>query len=240
MSQDSPLVVRSAADMLLSAGSRRGFLRTIAAGGSVLLLPSLFACSDDDDPVGPGGPGVVLDLSTDIGILNYAYALEQLEAAYYTEVVNRFTQSGITAASERAIFTDLRNHEVIHREFLKSALGTARIADLAVDFGNAYASRQSVIQTAVTFEDLGVSAYNGAAKYIKRVENLLLAGKIVSVEARHAAVVRDLMDTTGVAFANNANAMALGLVNEPAAVLAAADPFITTAISIGRAPTVTT
>lgn len=238
MSQDSPLVIRSAADMLLSGGSRRGFLRTMAAGGSVLLLPSLFACSDDDDPIGPGGNGVVLNLSNDVGILNYAYALEQLEAAFYVMVVERFAQSGITAASEREIFTDIRNHEVIHREVFKAALGDAAIPALAVDFGNALASRQSVIQTAVTFEDLGVSAYNGAGKYLNRPENLLLAGKIVSVEARHAAVVRDLLDSTGLAFANNVGPMALGLVNEPATVLAAADPFITTPIRIGTAPTV--
>ena len=47
-------------------------------------------------------------------------------------------------------------------------------------------SRDSVLKTARTFEDLGVAAYNGAGQLLERGEYLLLAGKIVSVEARHA------------------------------------------------------
>ena len=47
--------------------------------------------------------------------------------------------------------------------------------------------------TARTFEDLGVSAYNGAGQLLTVAANLLTAGKIVSVEARHAAAIRDLL-----------------------------------------------
>ena len=43
------------------------------------------------------------------------------------------------------------------------------------------------------FEDLGVAAYNGAGKLLTNPDYLLLAGKIVSVEARHAAAIRDLL-----------------------------------------------
>lgn len=218
--------------------TRRSFLKLLGVGGSIVLLPSVFAaCSDDDDDNGTGpGTAVRLDLRDDIGILNYAYALEQLEAAFYIQVVSRFAASGITNTTERAILTDIRNHEVIHRDFLATALGTAKIRDLAVDFGNAFATRQSVLETARTFEDLGVSAYNGAGKYLRDGRNLLVAGKIVSVEARHAAVIRDLLDTTGTAFAPNA----FDPANEPSTVLAAANPFITTDISIANAPVVPT
>lgn len=186
--------------------TRRGFLRMLGVGGTIVLLPSVFAaCDDDDDGNGNGTGAVALDLRTDIGILNYAFALEQLEAAFYTQVVTASNFNTLFSnAGERELLTDLRNHEVIHREFLRTALGGAAITNLAVNFGNALASRDSVLDAAITFEDTGVRAYNGAGKYLTRVENLLVAGKIVSVEARHAAAVRDVRDTTGTAFGSAA------------------------------------
>ncbi len=223
---------------LMEAGTRRNFLRLMGVGGAVVLMPGLFsACSDKVTEPGGGG-GVVLDLNTDVGILNYAYALEQLEAAFYTQVVAGFTTSGISVAAERDVLTQIRNHEVIHREFLKAALGTSAIPALKVDFGNALASRESVLGTARTFEDLGVAAYNGAGKYMKDAGYLLLAGKIVSVEARHAAAIRDILDGTGRAFAGDdvVDANGLDRAFEPNAVLANAGPFITTAVSIGKQP----
>ena len=232
------LVVRDPGE-LCQASTRRGFLKVLGVGGAVVLMPGLFtACHDNSDSTGPGGQAVTLDLSTDVGILNYAYALEQLEAAFYTAVVSGFSASGITDASEMAVLTQIRNHEVIHREFLKAALGSKAIPALTVDFGSALASRTSVLQTAKTFEDLGVSAYNGAGKYISDSTYLLLAGKIVSVEARHASAIRDILDTTGRAFAGDdvVDANGLGLANEPSTVLMAADPYITTDVAIGTQP----
>lgn len=75
-----------------------------------------------------------------------------------------------------------------------AALGNNAIRDLEVDFSTInFTSRDSVLGTAKAFEDLGVSAYNGAGRYIASADYLLLAGKIVSVEARHAAYIRDLI-----------------------------------------------
>jgi rubrerythrin len=50
----------------------------------------------------------------------------------------------------------------------------------------------SFLKLAETFEDTGVSAYNGAAPAIKSKEVLAAAGSIVQVEARHAAAIRAL------------------------------------------------
>lgn len=237
-------VIVSDPGFLGSVSTRRSFLRALGIGGSIVLMPSVFtACSDDDKNVTGGtdtpSGAVVLNLSTDIGIFNYAYALEQLEAAFYTEVVSKFSSNGISDTTERAILTDIRNHEVIHRDFFKTALGSSAIKNLSVSFGTATASRQSVLETARTFEDLGVAAYNGAGKYLANKNNLLVAGKIVSVEARHASVIRDLLDTTGRAFAGDdvVDANGLDRAFEPSSVLAAADPFITTTVSIGTQPT---
>ncbi len=103
---------RAVADALRDPRTRRDFLRALGVGGSIVLLPSLFAACGDDDlgPFGPptaasGGAGVRLDLSTDIGILNYAFALEQLEAAFYTAVT--------TASNFQTLFPDANEREVL-------------------------------------------------------------------------------------------------------------------------------
>ena len=253
---DKNTVVVGSPEELGRVDTRRNFLRMLGVGGSIVLLPSLFAaCGDNDAPYGPaaGIPGggnasgaVVLNLSNDVGILNYAYALEQLESAFYTQLLAAPAFAGL-AALEREFFTDLRNHEVIHREFFRAAIPAAsRIPDLAVNFGTAFADRTSIFTNTVTFEDTGVAAYNGAGKYLRDTANLLLAGKIVSVEARHAAVARDFLRGTPTAFADLTdaalvgigaeNASALDVVREPAQVLTAVDPFVTTAVTIGTQP----
>ena len=171
--------------------SRRDFFKRASLGAGVLAsATALQACDSTDAPV--VGTGVVLDFSTDNGVLNYAYALEQLEYAFYVKILQTpFT--GITAA-ETALFTDLRAHEGIHRDFLKAALGTNAIGTLTTDFSSInFTQRASVLGAAVTFEDLGVAAYNGAGKYLRDGGLLTIAGKIVSVEARHASAIRDLI-----------------------------------------------
>lgn len=165
--------------------SRRRFLGTagIVLGAGMI---GLEACSkdDDDDSVNLG--------SGDTGVLNYAYALEQLEAAFYTEVIE--TPYNNISDEERAMLTDIRDHEIAHREFFKAVLGSAAIRDLQADFSTVdFSSRKSVLETARAFEDLGVQAYNGAGRLLSSPDNLTLAGKIVSVEARHAAYIRELL-----------------------------------------------
>lgn len=190
------------------AATRREFLRIAGLGGTALLLPAMLtACDDDGDrnPVAPreSDAAVTLDLGTDAGVLNVAYALEQLEAAFYSQVVERFSGSGLSGA-EQTILSDIHNHEVVHRNFLAGALGGARIPDIETDFSSVdFANRASILTTAKTFEDAGVSAYNGAGRLLRDPANLLLAGKIVSVEARHAAAVRDLLRPGTRDFAGN-------------------------------------
>ena len=246
MSDKDKTIVVGSAEQLAQPATRRSFLKVLGMGGSIVLLPSVFAaCDDDDDITGNNGNTgtVTLNLNNDIGIFNYAYALEQLEAAFYTQALAAGAFASLSAA-DREMLTDIQADEVIHRDFLRTALGNSRIPDLAVNFGTAFGSANSILTTARTFEDLGVAAYNGAGKYLSNANNLLMAGKIVSVEARHAAALRDTLDTTGRAFADLASiglgassANGLDAAQEPSAVLAAADPFITTTVTIGSQPT---
>ena len=207
---------------------RRAFLRYAGASVATTALV-VSACKTDDAALAPASSGRaarlgdVIKLGTgDVAVLNYAYALEQLEAAFYVEVVKAGTLTG----DELKYFTDIRDHELAHREFFKSALGSAAIPALTPDFSMIdFKNRASIIQTAMTFEDLGVAAYNGAGKFIKNPDYLTLAGKIVSVEARHAAYIRDLFIKNN--FSNTADPMyGLDLAKAPGEVLSAADPFI--------------
>jgi hypothetical protein len=221
-------------DGLARSTSRRNFLQWSGLTIAVVTV----GCSDDDGgSVGPPPAGDAVDLGAgDTGVLNYAYALEQLEAAFYTQVVASF-YAGISA-EEQTILTDIRNHEVIHRDFLKAALGSAAIADLKVDFTSVnFTDRSSVLGAARTFEDLGVAAYNGAGKLLTTPANLVVAGKIVSVEARHAAAIRDLLQANSFAGSDVVNANGLDQAKSPGEVLAAADAFITTTVTANNLPT---
>lgn len=175
---------------LPTAVPRRSFLRYTGAGVALTGL-LLAGCDDDDDNVTEN----LLDVGTgDTGVLNYAYALEQLEAAFYAQIKTGTYYSGLAANSaEKQILDDLALHEKAHADFFKTALGSSAIKALEPDFGNInFNDRANVLQNAQAFEDLGVAAYNGAGRYIQTAANLVLAGKIVSVEARHAALIRDL------------------------------------------------
>lgn len=217
---------------VLRGVSRRKFLGYAGAfAGAGLLIAS---CKKDP-PTMPMSDSQAIDLgSGDAGILNYAYALEQLEAAFYTRV-SQSPYAGISA-TEMALLNDIRDHEIAHREFFKNALGSGAIAALEVDFSKIdFNSRDSVLGTAKAFEDLGVSAYNGAGKLIKSPDYLVLAGKIVSVEARHAAYIRDLINNGTFADSTDANGMDKAM--NPPDVLAIAAGFLKTKVSGANLPT---
>jgi len=245
MPEKKNTVIIETADQFWHVKTRRDFLRVLGIGGTAVLLPSVFAaCDDDDDPPrGNGGP-VTLNLSDETGILNYAYALEQLEAGFYEAVVAGAAFNGMNT-EQKEVFTDLRNHEVAHREFFRQILGNGRIGDLAFNMTTLNASlanTATILKTSETFEDLGVAAYNGAGKYLTG-NNLLFAGKIVSVEGRHAAAIRDLREglsltgtPAGTRFAGDDivdTTTGLDVVLQPASVLSrvAASMFVATTIT---------
>lgn len=188
-------------------------------------------CTKDDGIVAPPSAGVTLDFKDDFGVLNYAYALEQLEAAFYIQVASAPPTDFSTA--ERTYFQDIQFHEIAHREFFKKALGANAIGSLEVNFAAIdFKSRAGVLAAAKTFEDLGVAAYNGAGIRLVSNDFLLVAGKIVSVEARHAAYVRDLISNGSFANSEVVNANGLDQAFTPAQVLAAAGGFIKTKINV--------
>lgn len=207
--------------------SRRKFLGY--AGATAGLTVFAAACSKSSDT------GIDLG-SGDTGILNYAYALEQLEAAFYTQVVLT-PYTGMTA-DETIFLKDIRDHEIAHREFFKNVLGTAAIPALEVDFSTInFTSRASVLGTAMAFEDLGVSAYDGAGYLLKDATNLLLAGKIVSVEARHASLLRELVTPNSFLGDQVDATTSVNISRSPSEVLAIAGTYIKSKINASNLPT---
>jgi hypothetical protein len=223
---------------MTSPMQRRNFFRYVGATAAATTLILTTSCDDDDDITPPDG---AVDLgSGDIGILNYAYALEQLEAAFYTEVVAK--SGSALSSSEMQVMMDLKAHEIAHREFFKTALGANAIGALEVDFSSInFNDKNSVLQTAKTFEDLGVAAYNGAGNLLTDsgdgLNFLLVAGKIVSVEARHAAAIHDLISNNARKFGEELiDANGLDRALKPSEVLTAAAPFIKTKINFSNLP----
>lgn len=248
MSKISNTAADGAKSKALEPLKRRSFLKY--SGASLAASAAILAgCSDlgiapdnrsDEAKARSAEDDTVYLGSGDIGILNYAYALEQLEAAFYTTVVAHEGFSSRYSAEEQAILNDLKNHEIVHREFLKTALGDKAIRDLTPDFSAIdFSSKESVLSTAKTFEDLGVAAYNGAGKLIVDVNYLLVAGKIVSDEARHASAIRDVINPLSMDFAGDdvVDANGFDKAMMPADVLTAAQPFIQDKIDGSELPT---
>ncbi|MDT0295227.1 ferritin-like domain-containing protein [Mesonia ostreae] len=241
--------------------NRRRFLKVsgLAFAGASLMM----ACSNDDDftpenpDPNPNPNPNVFDLgSGNLGILNYAYALEQLEAAFYAKVRQGMYYEA-TSGAERQLLDDVYYHEAIHREFFKTAISSVASADqvlpeLTFDFSSVdFNSRSVVLATSVALEDTGVAAYNGAGQLINVSDDagkayLGLAGKIVSVEARHASAFRDLVNPGSMDFAGDDILVNLGGTGKaydkatlPADILAAVSNlgFITTPFTANNLPT---
>lgn len=243
MGERDQMRISSTSD-LWNPKSRRDFLKMMAVGGSVVFLPGIATgCASfanmhggnampDASAPGSGGTVTIDFAKGDVAVLQFAYALEQLEADFYTRVVGAFGGSDLTAA-DRGVLADIRNHEVIHRDFLKTALGSNGFS-LTPTYPNVnFSSRASVLGTARAFEDLGVAAYNGAGQYLTDVANLTVAGKIVSVEARHAAAIRRMISPHTGEFAPNA----FDNVFSPGKVAGIAQGYIIDHLAFANAPT---
>jgi len=233
---------------------RRSFLRWSGVGAATLVA---VGCNQDrtqtivevqPPPAPPTFPAVTINFTNDFGVLNFAFALEQLEAAFYTAVTAHSAfQATFPSAGERQVLIDLRDHEVVHRDFLAAAipaLGGTAIGALtpnfdAIDFTN----RISVLTAAKNFEDLGVGAYNGAGQFLTNPALLTIAGKIVSVEARHASAIRDILlrgstpTTAGNPARRDFAPRAFDDALPPAVVANTAAPFIRNRITLTNVPT---
>lgn len=123
----------------------------------------------------------------DIDILNFALTLEYLEADFYDQAVKNVDLDSELKSLAEEIGSNEQDHVDALAGTIKDLGGKpAKEPKFSFDLSN----KKSFLDLAVTFEDTGVSAYNGAGPAIKSKELLEVAGTIVQVEGRHAAAVR--------------------------------------------------
>jgi hypothetical protein len=219
---------QSQESMLDANMARRSFLRYAGVGVASVGLLATAACHKDHKINTSNG----IDIGTkgDLAILNYAYALEQLEAAFYIQVITT-PYSGISS-DEKALLTSIRDHEILHREFFKAALSGNAIPALTFDFTSIdFTSRAKVLGAAKAFEDTGVQAYDGAGYLIQNAAYLTIAGKIVSVEARHAALISNLITPGSFAASDQVDGNGLNASATIAQVLPIANTYLKTKVS---------
>ena len=133
---------------------------------------------------------------TDVDILNFALTLEHLEARMYADMV----ATGILTGKESQYITTFGEQEAAHVTGLTDALNAVGATPAqAQDSYNfpAFNNRGDILNFAKTAEDIGVGAYQGAAAAIDNKDYLAVAGSIVQVEARHAAIINLLIQPDG-------------------------------------------
>jgi rubrerythrin len=164
------------------AASRRGFLTTTLAGGGTLVaggalfggLPSLAASAPTP--------------AQDRRILNFLLRLEYAQAAFYGQAA-----SGQSLGDElRELAGALRKHEQAHVRFLERRLGKAAIAKPAFDFEHAVSNRKRFLTMAIALEENTLAAYIGQSANLSRPLRTP-AARIVSIEARHAAWMKNIV-----------------------------------------------
>jgi len=190
--------------------TRRAFAKTSAAASMGIVGAALLSSRP-----------VAAQALTDADILNFALNLEYLEAEFYTKAITGKTieQFGIGVSgsgtggpttggrkiefgsSTLAIMSEIADNERNHVVLLRDALGPAAVAKPAINLDalGAFATDRQFLALARAFEDVGVSAYGGAAKLIQNPDTLETAARIALTEAYHAGNVRLIIALKGIA-----------------------------------------
>ena len=210
-------------------GSRAQFLKLAGgAGAAGALAIFMAACGGDDEEESTGGSsssggttGGGSASKGDVAIVNYALTLEYLEADFYQQVLD---SGEVKDKKVGEVAKEIAENEQEHVEALKATvekLGGKPAAKPKTDFQDVLAGGEKMIlETAATVENLGAAAYLGQAGAIKSPEILAAALSIHSVEARHAAVLNQVVGR---------QILPDGAFAKPASmdeVLAAVKPFI--------------
>ena len=151
-----------------------------------------------------GSPTAPTDLVLDT--LNFALTLEYLESNFY---IKALASGIIPGGAELSAIKVISDHETAHVNFLKSAItaaGGTPVSFTAAQFDftahgafpTVFSDYGVLLAVAQTFEDTGVRAYKGQAPNLMSNNDYLTAAlQIHSVEARHAAHLREMRKANG-------------------------------------------
>ena len=174
---------------------RRVFLRVSAASAATVALVAAGCGNDTPEPVKVDPYQLTLPVG-DAGLQFFAYLLAIAKATTYQKVADA-PPTDFTV-TDRAVFTDLRDHEVINRELLRRIIDpTGAVVLLPTDFVFSLASftlttRAGALAAAQQLEDLAAAVYPAILPLFTSIPVRALLLKLSSVHARHAATVRDL------------------------------------------------
>ena len=215
---------------------RREFFRTALGAGAVAAVGAAAVTI---------GSRATAQATTDADILNFALNLEYLEAQFYSFAVfgtglpnsqltpgsASTTTQGAVTGGRQVTFSDplvaqyareIAGDETQHVAFLRTALGSAAVAQPAIDIGSSatsafsvaaraaglvgsgvafdpYLNDENFLLAAFLFEDVGVTAYKGAATLLTSKVYLDAAAGILAAEAYHASIIRTVLYSKGVA-----------------------------------------
>jgi len=168
------------------------------------------------------------DTATNLLVLQFADVLEQLESKFYSEALAKFKESDFTAAGFTSaqlaieqflvIQGDEATHSLVLRDGIKT-LGGMPVDTCTFDFSKVLVDVQTMSAVARLVENVGVTAYLGAAGLLSDPVLLTAAGSILTVEARHQTILNVLSSGTAIP-------QAFDFAFTPSEVLALAGPFI--------------
>ncbi|GAA5905298.1 ferritin-like domain-containing protein [Sporobolomyces salmoneus] len=137
----------------------------------------------------------------DATILEFALILEHLEDVFYSEALQKFDQAAFEAAGYSGVYPLLQQvaaDEAAHVAFLTAGLKAAGVENppQRCEYSFPYTDVQSFLGLSQVIENVGVSAYLGAAGDIENPGYVTAAGSILTVEARHNSFIRLLNNYT--------------------------------------------
>jgi len=219
LNDDTMIAAPTGAAESLTISGRRGLLRNVGMGAALIGAAAVGFSRKAEAQTAPSDVDI-LNFALNLEYLEaefYQMAVHGhgLDAANSTGTggnpgaVNGGGKVAFTSKYVRQYAEEIANDELNHVKFLRAALGSYAVARPAINLNqsftalaraagivgpsgtfNPFIGDDSFLLGAFIFEDVGVTAYNGAVASIESKTYLSAASSILAVEAYHAAAIR--------------------------------------------------